>query len=309
LESPILGFAGVAGILMILSLARRDTPWLVGIALAVWLSSGATKDILWKAGKSEHYRNHYGIYEVSESAHRRSLTHGTTNHGIQNVSPLDPSVPLSYYHRGGPAGRLLEALEPRKRHFGMIGLGAGALVAYTQAGDVFEVYELDPLNIQLAATKFTYLSDQEAIGVDVRVHEGDGRLLLKDVSARFDVLILDAFSSGSIPMHLLTTEALETYLRAVKPDGFVLMHISNRALHLRPLIASTMLSLDGIAYFKDSDSPEDIALKSSDWALLAPSANGARTLADEHGWFPWEGIEVLPRPWTDEKSDLLSVWR
>jgi hypothetical protein len=110
-------------------------------------------------------------------------------------------------------------------------------------------------------------------------------------------------------MHLLTKEAMATYLRAVKPDGFILMHISNRTLQLRPLIASTTAAMNVVAYFKDSDSLEDAALKSSDWALVAPSASVARTLAKVHGWFPWEGTEPLPRPWNDETSDLLSVWR
>ncbi len=314
---PLAGFVGMAGVLMLLSLSRREAFWLAGMSLAVWLVTGTTKDLLWKARVSEHYRNHYGIYEISESRARRYLTHGTTNHGIQNLEGADRGEPLSYYHRGGPAGALLAALDQgRARHFGMIGLGAGSLAAYSREGDVFEVFELDPLNVKLATSKFTFLSDGEDRGVEVRVHVGDGRLLLAGASHQFDVLILDAFSSGAIPMHLLTREAVSSYLRSVKADGFVLMHISNRILDLRPMIASVGRSLGHEAYFQDSpESPEDPDLKSSDWALLAPAPERSRILAQRHGWSSWEAFAddddaaELPRPWTDERSALQSVWR
>lgn len=312
--TPVLGFSAMAGLLLLLSLARPQALWLAAVAASVSLVAMPVKDALWQTPGSRHYRNHYGIYEIAERGNRRYLTHGTTNHGIQDFGEAMRGEALSYYHREGPAGALLVSLEPRPRRFGMIGLGAGALAVYARPGDVLEVFELDPLNIRLAREAFTYLSDREAAGVVIEIRQGDGRRRLQGMVGRFDVLILDAFSSGAIPMHLLTVEAVATYLESVKLDGFVLLHISNRALRLRPMVASLGRALGHEVYFKDSqESIEDEDLKSSDWALLGPSDEQMRALARRTGWLSWDECGdsetlPLPRPWTDETSDLLAVW-
>ncbi len=308
-HGPVAGFVGTAAVIMVLALSKRMLSWWVGMALAVGAMTGPSKAILWKARHAVHYRNHYGIYEVADRGERRYLTHGTTNHGIQNLTTESRSIPLSYYHRGGPAGELLGRMPSRQRRFGMVGLGAGAMAVYAQPGDTFEVFEIDPLNIAIAREHFSYLADREKAGVTVHLHQRDGRQALAEREGSFDVLLLDAFSSGSIPMHLLTVEALQVYLNAVKPEGIILMHISNRALKLRPQLASGMAQLGNVVYFKDSEDLPDEALKSSDWALFAPNPQVSEALATSQQWETLTNRAPLPAPWTDERSDLLSAWR
>ena len=122
---------------------------------------------------------------------------------------------------------------------GMIGLGTGALAAYTHKGQMFDVYELDPDNLPIARENFTYLDIAENNGAKLNFIFGDGRIALRDKKERsYDLFIVDAFNSGSIPVHLVTVEAIEEYLRVLKDDGFLLMHVSNKILDLLPVVYS-----------------------------------------------------------------------
>src|SRR5260370_29947934 len=154
----------------------------------------------------------------------RALSHGTIVHGKQFLEADGRAWPTSYYGRASGIGlALLDAQEHGPLRVGVVGLGAGTLAAYGRAGDVFRFYDINPDVVELARTEFSFLADSPA---KVEVALGDARLSLeREPPENFDVLALDAFSSDAIPVHLLTVEAFKTYLRHMKPDGVVDVHI------------------------------------------------------------------------------------
>jgi predicted O-methyltransferase YrrM len=168
-------------------------------------------------------RTFFGVQRVSDSAGVHVLTHGSTVHGTQDRRPGREREPRSYYHRTGPVGQLLAEQGERLAgaELGFVGLGTGALAAYGQAGQTMTFFEIDRATLDIARDPelFTYLADSAA---QVDVVLGDGRLSLSDQPVgRFDALVLDAFSSGAIPVHLLTREAVELYLPRLRQDGLL----------------------------------------------------------------------------------------
>ncbi len=186
-------------------------------------------------------RGFYGVLRVFEynpelpEAHVYLLHCGEITHGVQFADPVQAAWPTAYYHDQSGVGLALRHLpRERDRRIGVVGLGVGTLAAYGQAGDVVRFYEINPQAKQLAETRFTYLAGSTA---RVEVVLGDARLSLEnEPSQQFDLLALDAFSGDAIPVHLLTREALEIYLRHLKPDGVLAMHITNRHLDLLPVM-------------------------------------------------------------------------
>ncbi|HEX8667836.1 MAG TPA: fused MFS/spermidine synthase [Allosphingosinicella sp.] len=187
-------------------------------------------------------RSYFGVYTVStqRSPPARILTHGTTLHGIQNLSPGEESEPTSYYARGSGVGVALTGADflfgPNAR-IGVVGLGTGTLSCYSQPGQSWRFYEIDPAIVGIATdrSRFTFLS---RCAPQARVVLGDARIsLARQRPGQLDLLALDAFSSDAVPMHLLTREALQVYARALVPQGMLLVHISNRYLDLEPVLA------------------------------------------------------------------------
>tara|TARA_R110000782_G_scaffold45706_7_gene101341 strand:+ start:43666 stop:45891 length:2226 start_codon:yes stop_codon:yes gene_type:complete len=244
------------------------------------------------------------------------IIHGTTMHGMQFYGhPTLSSQPLGYYHPAGPAGaimRVLHTIRPEHARICIMGLGSGAMVTHGRPGDEIVFMEIDPAVARIAENPryFTYLADAVS---DVDVRLGDGRLLLERSEARgealFDVIHADAFSSDAIPTHLLTKEAIELYFRRITPDGMVVLHISNRHLDLRPLIAG-LADVENAYYLVFDDTVAETTRQetfrfSSTWVVLTKSqgtgnmllAQGFRTTRPDH----------LVRPWTDQYSNLLSV--
>ena len=168
--------------------------------------------------------------------------------------------PLSYYHRAGPLGEVIESLQadhPSLR-IGAVGLGAGAIAAYGRPGDSYRFFEIDPTVVDIArdAASFRYLADSPA-SIDVVV--GDGRLELEETPPEaFDLLVLDAFSSDAVPVHLLTSEALDTAMRTVAPGGVIAVHISNRFLDLEPIVAAAARD-NGFVSILGADMPPAIS--------------------------------------------------
>lgn len=203
-------------------------------------------------------RNFYGAVCVTRegAGHpelaRIVMTHGNTAHGVQFEDSSSRSTPTMYYTTESGVGLAIlnhpEYLAGRSLNLGVVGLGAGTLACYARSGDRVQFYEIDPLVLELAERHFSFLSDARRRGADVDVSLGDARLVLErqtttDVSRQFDVLVVDAFTSDSIPLHLLTMECLELYQRHLKPDGVLAFHISNRHLDLRPVIQSAARQL------------------------------------------------------------------
>ena len=186
-------------------------------------------------------RNFYGALRVVDSPPgtrpeeaRRSLVHGVISHGVQFLSPGRRLWPTAYYGPDSGAGRALTAIRRPALRAGVVGLGAGTLAVYGEPGELYRFYEIDPEVVKLAREEFTFLRDCRA---RVEVLTGDGRLLLeREPPNGFDVLVVDAFSGDSIPLHLLTAEAFRLYSRHLRPDGILTIHISNTYLDLEPVL-------------------------------------------------------------------------
>jgi SAM-dependent methyltransferase len=287
------------------------------VALLVAVSCGATAALAWRlhdftAGTVYIERNYYGVVRVKESqadpadpdTRHRSLVHGSILHGEQWLSEKYRRSATTYYKTSSGIGRTLLAFEGKPIKVGIIGLGAGTIAAYADADDVYRFYDIDPAVVKVANTWFTYLEDS-AGKIDVVL--GDARLNLeREAPQGFDVLAVDAFSGDSIPVHLITGEAVAEYRRHMKPDGVIAFHISNRFLDLKPVLLS-IAQRQGLA-FAYLHEPGDEGGTTSDWVLLTrnppflalPSiAEITEPVAPEPGF----------RPWTDDYSSLVSVLR
>jgi spermidine synthase len=255
-------------------------------------------------------RSFFGVHRVTEDAGGRFhvLSHGTTLHGQQSRDPERRGEALSYYHAAGPIGQTLAMLGERggPLRVGAIGLGAGTLAAYAGPGRQWTFYELDPVVERIARdpTYFTYLSD---CGAACRVVLGDARLSLTAARGeRFDLLVVDAFSSDAIPVHLLTREAIVLYVSRLEEEGLLAIHISNRNLALRPVVANLAhdQSLVALAQRHHVD-PEDSGPMSSEWVVAARSTRALGRLVGDPRWartFPTGG-----RVWSDEYSNLVTA--
>ncbi|QEL14127.1 spermidine synthase [Limnoglobus roseus] len=260
------------------------------------------------------HRNYFGTLRVTESEDGRfhRIVHGTTLHGQQLWPSAGRPDPATYYHRKGPFGRLMEKMPAANRQrVGVVGLGCGATAAYADAGQAWTFYEIDPAVVRVAedAKYFTFLSTCPA---DLNVVLGDARRqLVTAPDGGFDVLVLDAFSSDAVPVHLLTREAFELYLRKLKPNGVLALHVSNRYLDLPPLVGRVLHAIEpGLVVKIDDDQIPTEANKAtgqtgSTWVIAARRVEDFGP-PDPH----WQPLRDTPGPvWTDDFSNLLGVWK
>ena len=260
-------------------------------------------------------RNFFGTLRVTTSPDGKfvQLVHGTTTHGQQAVDAVGVPTPGTYYHPTGPIGRLLTTLPPeRTRRVAVVGLGVGAMAAYAQPGERWTFYEIDPGVARIARDSgyFTYLKESPA---EVDVVLGDARRQLERVpDGTFGLIVLDAFSSDAIPVHLLTTEAFALYARKLAPDGVLAFHLSNRYLDLPPLVARAGAAHDppfaarvDADFATDGDRAE--GKYPSVWAVLARDPADLGPAARDRRWQP-ERPRAGP-VWTDDFSNILSVWK
>ena len=243
----------------------------------------------------ERSRSFFGIYKVVADGSHHLLYDGTTVHGLQRVGSPEP---LEYYSRAGPAGQAFAELHPRD--VGAVGLGAGAIACYARV----TFFEIDPEVVRIAHDPhlFTYLHDCPA-----RVLVGDGRrLLTKEPAGRFQLIVVDAFNSDAIPVHLITRQALRMYLNRAP---VVLFHISNRYLRLEPVLGNLARDL-GVVCRAETHKPSrvqlDRGLAQSKWAVLARTPAGLGRLAADRRWHACTE-DRSARVWTDDYSDLLSA--
>lgn len=182
----------------------------------------------------ERNRTWYGLYRVFEQDSLRSIEMGSTLHGCESFRPADNGKPVLYYHPETPiAGLLSSTTASTAERIAVIGLGAGTLAAFGRSGQGYDFYELDPFGEGLARRWFSYLGSSPAT---IRVIAGDGRLMLRQATSTYDLIIFDAFNSDAIPVHLLTREALAEYRSRLSPDGILVFHLSNRHLNLAPIL-------------------------------------------------------------------------
>jgi spermidine synthase len=266
-------------------------------------------------GTLETTRSFFGVYRVRlvDDGKIRVLQHGTTVHGAESTEPGQERLPLGYYSRDGAFGRFFAALATRPvRQVGVVGLGTGGLVCYAEPGQSWVFHEIDPVVEHLARDeRFFHFLDK--CGARSRTILGDARLTLQQVPDGFyDVIVIDAFSSDSIPVHLLTREALALYHKKLAPSGVMLFHISNRYLELASVIASLATNVSAPArhlHYRPAD-PDSSAQLETEVVAVGTVGSNLDFLDPGSGWEP-----MAPGPrsalWTDQRSDIVSriKWR
>jgi hypothetical protein len=297
------------------SFSRRPLRFSLGIA-AMLLAGALFPAELGTTLRAE--RNFFGLVRVSEfkatsGMRYHMLEHSGTVHGLQSLDPAYRDRPLTYYYPTGPIGQLFASLgaQPSVRNVGVVGLGAGSLGCYRRPGQEWTFYEIDPAIARLAEDPryFSFLHD---CSPGAQIVLGDARLsLAKATPAGYDLLVLDAYSSDTVPVHLVTREALALYLSKLEPDGVLAFHISNRYLDLKPVLGNLARNA-GLTALVQEDlqvSAEDAALGKtpSVWVVMARSGDALGPLAADGRWLP-----LAPRPdqqlWSDDFSSITSIF-
>src|SRR6266478_4544734 len=262
----------------------------------------------------ETVRSFFGVHkiEVTPDGRFRVLRHGMELHGAQRLT-TDDGVPVTgrpelstYYHPDSPIAEAIDAVQDKKKgpiHAAVIGLGAGSIACLMKPNDHLDYYEIDAEVIRIARDpqRFTFLRDCKP---DANIVLGDARLTIADATdARYDVIVVDAFSSDSIPVHLLTREALRIYLSRLNPGGIIITHISNHHLDLRGVVTETAASEKLIARLYDENevSGGDPMIKFSTVMILARNDDDFGLLKDWELQTPAAG----EHPWSDDFSNLL----
>ncbi|MFP6752581.1 MAG: fused MFS/spermidine synthase [Pirellulaceae bacterium] len=260
-------------------------------------------------------RNFYGVLAVRETdtnkpeLHQRRLVNGKTLHGLQQMAPGRRREPTSYYGRQSGVGIAIERYRRgRPLRIGAIGLGVGTIACYGKEGDEIDFFEINPDVIRLARSHFSFLED---CPVRPTIIQGDARLSLEKMGRprEYDIMVLDAFSSDAIPVHLLTAEAVGLYGRHLKPGGVIAIHVSNRHLRLVPVV-TTLARHGGFQYAKINSSGNGDWLDDAVWILLTKSENFLKDpqvlLATSEPTGPDARKVHL---WTDKYTNLLEILR
>lgn len=276
----------------------------IGALLLLDLTDWGLHDIVYRE------RTFFGTLKVEEDRDEglRYLEHGTTFHGAEFMDRDRHLRLVGYYHPQGPIGQVLRLIggTARTAEVAVVGLGTGTLACYGHAGERWRFYEIDPAVERIARSRyFDYLAECPP---DKQVILGDARLSLsREPDRRFGTIILDAFTSDAIPVHLLTREALALYLDKLAPDGLLLIHISNRYFDLTGPLARAAASLGVAAVHRDDDDEiEKGDYKSaSHWVIFARKPEALAFLQGDPRWQP---LPPVPgRPWTDDFSNVIEA--
>jgi hypothetical protein len=292
-----------AALVSVVLLVRRPVRFAAGIAALVLIP------VLLGQKTLHTERTFFGVLKVENGDRTHRFVHGTTLHGVENFAPGWRDQPLSYYSRQGPIGQVFQRLGDRIHSVGAIGLGAGTIAAYGKPGDRFTFYEIDPAVARIASNPryFTFLHDSKA---HTRIVIGDGRLRIADAPRRaYDLIVLDAFSSDAVPVHLLTREAVELYLSKLHTGGLLAFHISSNYLDLRPVIAGIARALNCSALTQEhlpAAREERMGASRSIWVVVAPDARSLARLKRDPRWKPLDESAGATL-WTDQFSNILSA--
>ncbi len=297
---------GVVAIVIGMLIWKRRSVVATAIVFAVALMSFRDSTI----GSTLFRRSFYGALHVDEVAGIRRLVHGTTTHGYQFLDPSRAAVATSYYAATGPLGRVIlerASDDSKPKRYGVIGLGTGTIASYLEANDHLTYFEIDKTIVDIATDPklFTFVSAHRN-QVDIVV--GDGRRELERSTEKFDVLVVDAFNSDSIPTHLLTKEALSLYGAHLRRNGVVAIHVSNRYLELGPVVGATarLLHLASISgHYVPSDEEVADGAGASDWVFVAKLPSTLAPLRAFDGFAPTE-LSANVRGWTDDRVDIAS---
>ena len=314
LPLPFIVFASALGIFAVLVLSRQVRPVGFALCIAALLIAGQQQwtgdDTTWRG------RSFFGVYRIVEAVDppTRSLMHGTTNHGGQWTTDDGSIEPTNYYTPASPVANVIAATQARtdSQRVGLVGLGTGALAYYRRPEDAWRYFEIDPLIARLAANSgyFDILPTYDASATIVL---GDARLTLgQELDRSFDLLIIDAFSSDAIPIHLLTREAVALYMQKLDDDGVLLLHTSNRLLDLEPVVAGIVEDLNHAAMvgkLGKVDRETDPVSAPSQWVAVMRDRAMFDRLALNETWAPLD--PASRRVWRDDFSNLAGVirWR
>ena len=299
------------------SFAKRPLRFGLGVGLIIMITTlciNAKANVLYTA------RSFFGVHRVvldSEGKYSQEkchyLVHGKILHGAQSVNPTRSHESLIYYYKTGPIGQVFTAFQndKTKSKIAVIGLGTGSLASFTRADQSLTFYEIDPVVKQIAENEklFTFLHDCYG---KYNIVLGDGRLSIKKAPNHYyDIFVLDAFSSDSIPAHLITKEAIKLYLDKLAPNGVLAFHISNQYLNLEPILGN-LASDAGLAAYIQFDSnisePEKaLGKKPSKWVIMARRKEDLGILAHDERW---KSLLYNPKYplWSDDFSNILSIF-
>jgi SAM-dependent methyltransferase len=295
--------------------ARWSPRWLaISLAVAVvgatawWAEQGVDYQVSDARVMMRNFYSAIKTRDYTDPLRFRSLVHGGIMHGGQLLEPGRSMEPSSYFGAKSGYGLMFASLPPEPRKVGIIGLGAGSIIAYGRKGDTFRFYEINPQVVELAKKEFSFIAETPA---KIEIVMGDGRLSLeREEGQQFDVIAMDAFSGDSIPLHLLTHEAMTTYLRHLKPGGVIAFQATNRFINIQPVVASLAfergLTAVLISDEGGSENGPDYWNSRTDQVLVSanPAFLQAPAIRDEG-----TPIEVPAgfRVWTDDFNNLLRV--
>ncbi|HEY0597962.1 fused MFS/spermidine synthase [Sphingopyxis sp.] len=295
----------------------------VSVLMLLMIGAGGW-DTIQESFTGARVRSYFGVYTVTDypASNQRRLAHGTTLHGLQRTDAAHRRDPTTYYGHQSGVGLTLDkagALAGPNASIGIVGLGAGTLACYRKPGQQWTIFEIDPVMVEIARdpAKFTFLSDCAG---DTPIVIGDARLqIAQQPPGRLDILVIDAFSSDAIPLHLLTKEAIGIYQRALKPDGILLIHISNRFFGLEPVLAEEARARGWASAIRMDPGPigDDYGdLTGSNWVALTATPERLRQLtggirprtdaSKDGAWVPLEARPHFER-WTDDYASTLPV--
>jgi hypothetical protein len=324
-------------VISLLALACLGRPLVFAAALAALMLSYGGWDTIAASGQGSRTRSYFGIYEVrtrtaAGEPFARTLTHGTTLHGVQNLQPELRHEPTSYYARRSGVGLALTnapALFGPEASIGVIGLGSGTLSCYARPGQRWTIFEIDREMVDVAWNRFTFLrhclggvavvgGNDATLGASPprgRILIGDARLTMaRQPAGQIHILAVDAFSSDSVPMHLLTREALRVYGNALHRDGIVLFHISNRYLDLEPVVADLATSggwTSAMFQYQPTEDEELANATVSVWIALSRNPQSIDRLVQLSGDDGLNWVVVEPKPgfagWTDDHASILPL--
>lgn len=289
---------------------KKFNPSLLALALLLASFVGHTAytragTVIWRG------RSFYGAYVVTQDDTHgyRLMFHGTTLHGVELLK--SPPQPLTYYAHGGPLGDVMRTLGPHAQSIGAVGLGIGSVACYARPDQSWTFFEIDGLVDDVAARSGLF-RELPRCAPQAKVILGDGRLSLERGAAQqYDLLILDAFSSDAIPVHLVTREAFASYMRVLKPHGAIALHITNRYFDLAPIIARIAPEAGLVAYdwdFKPPPKTDFAILCVSHWIVLARSPADLGAITTDGHWTR-RSADPKVRLWTDDYSNLLAALR
>ena len=296
----LLGFAFCVGLVALAAVPMRFAAGLAAVFLVNQVSSLIDPPLY-------QTRNFFGVVKVlyDRANNANVLLNGSIVHGQQARDARRRRERTGYYHDSGPYGDAIAVLagEHRIESAAVVGLGAGTLACSGPPATRWTFYEINPEVIKLASDRryFSFLADCQP---DARVLLGDGRLLLAGEQQKFDLIVLDAFSSDAVPTHLLTTEAFAMYLDKLRPDGMIVANVSNRFVDLNLVLSAVATQLALAAAWRADGTMSGLAWPSK-WVALARTPNIIAPLLDRAGWTRLQPNTL--HPWTDDRSDLFGV--